>query len=390
MDTIEYDSAMRAVQAEARELAVGLRGLALDVDAAPAIAAARVDATLLDSPTLRMVRHHNPAPLNHFLHALALVELAKGDAATLLACPGPALAGTIVRILGDEAQNDRLVRAFDESHAHARGYLAITEPDAGSDVTRLQSELRPDDGDGYLLHGAKRYVGNGHRGTAGVVLARTGPGPLALRAALVFGRDPGLRTEALDMTGLRGAQISAMTFDGVPVRREDLLGEHLSPLRRGMWAIQLAFNTVRVQVATMAAGTALAVHGYVLAERHTWPVAQRFALDAAGAEAEAIRLVVLDAARALDHDLAGSAYQASTAKLVAVRHALKLSNQLPRLLGQGALMEHPLLEKWRRDCAAFEFMEGTSHVQSLHVAQGRRKAVRSKAGAGIGAGLGPS
>ena len=383
MDTIDYDDTMREVQAEASELAVGLRALALDTDADPAHAAARIDAALPESPTLQAIRRHNPAPLNHLLNTVALIELAQGDAGALLACPGPALAGTIVRILGDAEQNDRLVHAFGDNRVNARGYLAITEPGAGSDVTRLSTELRPDGGDGYLLHGAKRYVGNGHRGAAGVVLARTGPGPLALRAALVFGRDPGLRTEALDMTGLRGAQISGMTFDGVPVRREDLLGEHLSPLRRGMWAVQLAFNTVRVQVAAMAAGTALAVYGYVLAEQRAWTGERRAALEAAGAETEAIRSVVLDAARALDHDLAGSAYQASTAKLVAVRQALELSARLPRLLGQGALLEHPLLEKWRRDCAAFEFMEGTSHIQSHHVAQGRRKAVRGKAGVGV-------
>jgi alkylation response protein AidB-like acyl-CoA dehydrogenase len=43
---------------------------------------------------------------------------------------------------------------------------------------------------------------------------------------------------------------------------------------------------------------------------------------------------------------------------------------LPRVLGPGALLEHPLLEKWRRDAMGMEFMEGTSDIQRLNVAQG--------------------
>jgi alkylation response protein AidB-like acyl-CoA dehydrogenase len=43
---------------------------------------------------------------------------------------------------------------------------------------------------------------------------------------------------------------------------------------------------------------------------------------------------------------------------------------LPSLLGPAARLEHPLLGKWWRDASGFEFMEGTTAIQRLAVAQG--------------------
>jgi alkylation response protein AidB-like acyl-CoA dehydrogenase len=360
-----------ALRAHARELATALRAYALTVDSDPDGLADQLDAAVF-----QQIARYSAGPLDGVSRTVMLIELARGDAGTVLACPGPALAGVVVGILGDEEQNERLAAAV--AGGRTWGFLAITEPGAGSDVTRLASELRPDADGAHLLYGEKRYIGNGSRGTVGVVLARTGPGPLALRAALVLGatRGPNLRTAPLDTVGLRGAQISEMTFDGLPVAAADLLGRHLSPSRRGMWGVRQAFNTVRIQVAAMALGTAMGVYDYVRAQRREWSAAERSEIEIAEADIEAVRVLILDAAAALDRDRQAD-HHAATAKLVAVRLARRLTAGLPRLLGRGALLEHPLLEKWRRDSAAFEFMEGTSHIQTLHIARHRVRAARN-------------
>jgi alkylation response protein AidB-like acyl-CoA dehydrogenase len=298
--------------------------------------------------------------------AVTLIELARGDAGMVLACPGQALAGVLVRILGDEAQVERLAAAVADGRTWA--FLAVTEPGVGSDATRLGTELRPDGQGGYLLRGTKRYIGNGARGAIGVVLARTGDGPLSLRAALVEPREPAVRARTLDMVGLRGAAISEMVFDDLPVRAEDLLGAHLKPARRGMWGVLRTFNTVRVQVAAMAVGTSIAVYEYVRAQRRRWDSAGLDRLAAATAEIEAARELTYRAAIDIDTDR-GRTGLAAMAKLTAVRMARRVSADLPRLLGQGAFLAHPLLEKWWRDIAAFEFMEGTSDIQRLHLAK---------------------
>lgn len=339
-----------------REIGRALRAGALALDAAPhdteAIAA---------DEALRAVAELDPIMLSGKDSAAALIELARGDAGMVLAAPGPALAGRVLAQLGDDEQRERLRAAVAGGRTWA--YLAITEPDVGSDATRLRTELRRDTDGRYRLYGTKRYIGNGHRGTVGVVLARTGPSPLALRAVLLD--TARARTRPLDMLGLRGAQISELEFDGVPVEERDLLGSHLSPLRRGMWSIAQVFTAVRVQVAALAVGTAFAIHDLVADHHPGGPT-----LDDAHAHVRAAEALVLRAAAESDHDRESAAPAASLAKLTATGVALDVARTLPRLLGPAALVTHPLLEKWCRDVRAFEFMEGTSQIQRLHAAQG--------------------
>ena len=355
------DHRLRAVRDEAREQATDLRTRALAIDAAPD----RMDPHL-DSPVLQAIRRMDPVRDGCLASAVRLVELASGDAGAVLAAPGPALAGVLVRMAGSAEQNDRLDAALADGRSW--GFLAITEPEAGSDATRLRTELQPD-GDGFRLHGTKRYIGNGARGRIGVVLARTGPNPLSLRAALVDATGPRCRAHPLDMVGLRGARISELVFDGLAVSPGDLLGQHLSPVRRGMAVVMQAFNLIRVQVAAMAVGTAQAIHDYVRAERGRGSRVGESTLDDARGQVDAARDLTLLAAREVDLN-PRNGYPASVAKLTATDLARRLSRELPRVLGRGALLEHPLLEKWWRDIGAFEYMEGTSTVQRLHIAHG--------------------
>src|SRR5690606_12369341 len=103
------------------------------------------------------------------------------------------------------------------------------EPDHGSDATAMQTRLDPlpDPADGYLLTGAKRYVGNASRASVGVVFGRLGRSPLSIRGALIPLPAPGFTAEPLDMIGLRGARICRVGLDGVHVPRAMLLGSHL-------------------------------------------------------------------------------------------------------------------------------------------------------------------
>ncbi len=390
---MELDSGLLAIRARAREIATDLRGRALAVDAAPD----RLDDHLGD---LQAVREMARPGLRCLEAAVGLIELAWGDAGLVLACPGPGLAGVVVSLLGDEAQRAQLDAAVSGGRTWA--FVAITEPGSGSDVAAMRTRLVPDGTDGadvadgiggahgsgaaggsggsgaagaagaaggYVLNGEKLYIGNGARATIGVVFARTGDGPLAIRAALVRAPAAGLTATALDMIGLRGAAISRLRFDAVPVPPGALLGSHLRQVHRGMWGAIQAFNTVRVHVAALAVGTALAVHDYVRDAR-AWPRRdEAAALDRIGARIETVRRLTYRAAAAVDAD-SGDGSLASLAKLEAVALAQQACTRLPRLLGRGALLDHPLLEKWRRDCTAFEFMEGTSFIQRLNVTHG--------------------
>lgn len=369
------DERLDEVRAQARAIASDLRSRALDVDAHPAQVARHVD-----SPGMRMVHAISmgpaqPQPDRCRRLTVATLEAARGDAGVLLASPGPSVAGVVVDLLADEAQRDRFRSALADGRSWA--FCAITEPQVGSDVLGLRTQLRRTP-DGLRLSGSKLYVGNASRARVGVVLARTGPSPLHIRAVLVPADAPGVVGSPLPMAGLRGARIGRLTFTDVPVCEQDVLGAHLPPSRRGLWGAIRAFASVRVQVGAMAVATAAAVCDYVT-EHVTEHAAVRRDADqtAIRARIAAAERLLLMAAAAVDRD-EGRGQLSALAKVTATRLAIDVTSGLPARLGRGALLDHPLLEKWRRDAAGFEFMEGTTAMQLLHVADGALRDPRNR------------
>ncbi|MGY0057641.1 acyl-CoA dehydrogenase family protein [Streptomyces sp. LZ34] len=374
------DAAYGRLRARAREVAPALREAALAIDADPA----RMDEHL-DNPAFRLFRamgipkrfqderaraEVKGLPQDFLAKMICSMELARGDAGAMFAGPGAALAGVVVRSMGDPAQQAAFYERVIGGATWA--FCAITEPQAGSDATRMRTTLTPADpadrGGDWLLNGAKKYVGNGSRGGIGVVFAQTGTSPLGVRAVLLELPAPGAHGEALDMIGLRGARISEMTFHEVPIARDRLLGAHLPATRRGMWGAVTAFYGARVQIAATAVGLAAAVHDYVRAERRTPAPAERRTLETASLRIAAAARLVHRTALLVEADQ-GRGDASALCKLEAVRLVRDVTHRLPALLGRGALLDHPLLEKWARDAAALEIMEGTSDIQRLRLAQ---------------------
>jgi alkylation response protein AidB-like acyl-CoA dehydrogenase len=365
------EARLRRARDAGREAGEDLRSRALAIDADPDAMDAH-----LGSPAFAMIRraglpaeyrpdgHVDPglAAESCLEHMVSLVEMARGDAGALLACPGPALAGVFVELLGDAAQRDRF---FTRMHGgRTWSFFAMTEPGHGSDATALETRLDRGSDGGWRLTGAKRYIGNGAIGSAGVVFGRTGPSPLSIRAALVELPAPGWQARPLATVGLRGAHLSELAFDGVPVAPDMLLGQHLPVTRRGIWGAITTFNNTRIQIAALAVGTTLAMAEYVAAHYPGAPDA-----DLVQARAEAARELVFAAAARIDQT-PERGYLSSAAKLGATRMAVEAARWAAAVMGPAGLLEHPLLEKWTRDVSGFEFMDGTSNIQRMNVARG--------------------
>lgn len=368
----ELDDRLETLRDASAEMAAEMRGHALAIDARPhemdphlhlaAYEATRRGMTPLrfgDGPQ-RYGRYTYP-PGSCLEQVVQTVELAHGDAGVLLACPGASLAGIIVEHLGDDAQQKSFFGALADGVTWT--FFAVTEPERGSDASQVQTALRCESPDLYRLSGTKRYIGSGARGAIGVVLARTGPGPLSLRAAIVHADAPGFHGESLDMIGLRGTCLAEIRLDYVPVPADLLLGRHLPPTRRGLWGAVRVFNHMRARVAALAVGTGLALVDLVRAERPNAPGVARMA-----ARLDACRTLVYTAGAAVDRDPDGTR-PSSTAKLAAVAAAREAARWAVNALSPAALADQPLLEKWTRDVGAFEFMEGTSDIQRQHLAK---------------------
>lgn len=294
---------------------------------------------------------------------VSITALSRGDAGGALACPGPALAGLAVDLLGTDEQQERFYRRIADGRTWT--FFAMTEPSVGSDATHLTTRLsRAKDGDDLLLSGEKRYIGNGDRGGIGVVFARTGDSVLGIRAVLLELPAEGVTTRPLPMLGLRGAGLSEMKFDRARVPRSDLLGEHLRAARRGLWGALRTLYQMRTQIGGMAVGTAMALHDTIAAE---FP--RTLDLTEVGLAIEATRCAVFDAAAALDAD-PRRAHVSSMAKLAGTRLVTDVAAWAMRAAGPGGWAEYPLLEKWARDARGFEFMDGTANIQRITVARG--------------------
>jgi alkylation response protein AidB-like acyl-CoA dehydrogenase len=173
--------------------------------------------------------------------------------------------------------------------------------------------------------------------------------------------------------GLRGACLGEMTLDGVPVAPEDVLGARLPASRRGLWGANRAFSVIRLQIAAQALGVAFAIVDVVRAERPGWD-----GHELMSARLAAAREIVLHTA--VDVDANPDGRQApSLAKLHTTNLAVEVTQWAETVLSPGALLAHPLLEKWCRDVCAFEFMDGTSNILRLASAPSPTPALLSSA-----------
>jgi acyl-CoA dehydrogenase len=135
--------------------------------------------------------------------------------------------------------------------------IAVTEPDAGSDVKAIRTTARRD-GDSYVLNGAKLFITNGVHGDLYCVAAKTDPSAKPSQAVSMFLVEkgtPGLRvSRALDKHGWRSSDTAELAFEDCRVPAQNLLGGE----GRGFYAIMRNFQNERTVIGAMAMGEAQA------------------------------------------------------------------------------------------------------------------------------------
>ena len=108
------------------------------------------------------------------------------------------------------------------------GAIAMTEPDAGSDLQAVRTTAKPGDG-GYRLNGQKTFISNGQSADLIVVVARTGDEPgakgLSLVALETEGAEGFRRGRKLEKLGMHAQDTSELFFDDVFVPAANLIGE---------------------------------------------------------------------------------------------------------------------------------------------------------------------
>ncbi len=129
--------------------------------------------------------------------------------------------------------------------------VAVTEPDAGSDVAGLKTRAKRD-GDHWVLNGSKMFITNGVHGDVYFVAARTDPdaeGSRGISMFIVEKDTPGFRVgQTLDKMGWRSSDTAELVFEDCRVPAENMLGAE----NRGFYAIMQNFQNERMVLGGMA------------------------------------------------------------------------------------------------------------------------------------------
>ncbi|MGN8550920.1 acyl-CoA dehydrogenase family protein [Bradyrhizobium sp. 13971] len=132
--------------------------------------------------------------------------------------------------------------------------VAITEPDAGSDVKAIRTRAVRD-GDSYVLDGTKLYITNGVHADLYCVAAKTDPaaGTNGITMFLVEKGTPGFSVaRELDKLGWRSSDTAELVFDGCRVPAENVLGAE----GQGFYSIMRNLQNERLVLAAMSIGMA--------------------------------------------------------------------------------------------------------------------------------------
>ncbi len=265
--------------------------------------------------------------------------------------------------------------------------ICITEPEAGSDATAMQTTARRTDS-GYILNGTKHWITGGGVSKLYLVFARVigkggrdeGIGGFILHRDPAAGIDPaGFGVIRRERTmGLCGMPEAELRFTDVEIPAARAL---IPP--RGFADLMTAYNSQRVGAGTIALGIAAGA-----LDRATQYLKQREQFGRPLAEFQGLQWMLADmdtqvhAARLMLHEAARSDENgfpdrnlAARAKLFASEMAVKVVNDALQMFGARGYSDAEPLERMARDVRMFTIGGGTAQVLRTQVA-GHRLAIR--------------
>jgi acyl-CoA dehydrogenase len=326
------------------------------------------------------LEHPEAARQTNRLGVIASEEMGWGDPAIALSLPGPGLGGPPVQASGTPDQKARFLGMFKKDKARWGAY-ALTEPDAGSDVSGIRTTAKKVDG-GYLLNGQKIFITNGGRASWVVVFATVDAslGRAGHRAFVVEQGTPGFScTRLAHKMGMRASETAELVFEDCFVAEENLLGGESSYAAKasgpsGFRVAMATFDTTRPMVAAMAIGIARAAYEYTLEYvQKEYPKAGRSFQTAAAkladmkTDIEAARLLTWEAAWMGDAGMPNTK-EAAMCKAYAGKAALAICTDCLELFGPIGMEGH-LVEKLYRDVKVYDIFEGTNQIQHLIIAR---------------------
>nr|MDE0501955.1 acyl-CoA dehydrogenase family protein [bacterium] len=309
--------------------------------------------------------------------ALVFEEISRGWMGIAGILGSHSLSCFILARYGTESQ--RLRYLPDLASGRRRTGIALTEPDAGSDLQGIKTRARRD-GDHYVIRGSKLWITNARYADPLPVLVKTDPEASpphrGMSLLLVDGGTPGLEiSRDLPKLGYKGTESCEVQLDDVRVPVENLVGGEEG---RGFQQVVSGLEIGRINIAARAVGVAQEAYDQALAYSNTREAfgrkisgfqAIQLKLAEMATDVQAARLLVWWAASQADRGKRVD-IETAMAKYFASEVACRASLDSMRIHGGMGYSPELDIERLYRDAPLMVIGEGTNDIMKMVIARG--------------------
>ncbi len=258
-----------------------------------------------------------------------------------------------------------------------RGGIALTEPDAGTDLQGIRTTARREGG-AYLIDGTKTWITNAVEGSCFALLVKTDPAAEPRHRGMslfIAPKQAGMRVgQRLEKLGYKAIDSAELSFSGYRIPADHLIG---GAEGQGFYQATGGLELGRINVAARGVGIAegaLRLATQYSQSRRTFgkPICEHQAIQLKLAEmvtrARAARLLTLDAATAFDRG-GRCDMEAGMAKYFASEAALENSIEAMRIHGAYGYSKEYDIERLYRDAPLTCIGEGTNEMQRIVISR---------------------
>src|SRR5688572_11215368 len=276
---------------------------------------------------------------------------------------------------GTEAQKEAWLPKL--ASGEVRGGLALTEPDAGTDLQGIRMTAKAD-GNGYVINGTKTWISNGIEGSCFALLVKTDPDATPRHKGMsmfIAPKQKGFTVgKKLEKLGYKSIDSGELVFEDYRLSADHLIGGEEG---QGFYQATGGLELGRINVAARGVGVAegaLALATEYAQVRKTFgkPICEHQAIQLKlgdmATKARAARLLTLDAAAAFDRGERCD-MEAGMAKYFASEAALENSIESLRIHGGYGYSKEFDIERLYRDAPLMCIGEGTNEMQRIIIAR---------------------
>ncbi len=255
------------------------------------------------------------------------------------------------------------------------GAWGLTEANTGSDALRMMTTA-VENGDDYIINGAKNWITHGKSGDIAVVMVRTGEqgSSKGISAIVVERGTPGFSAgKKENKLGMRASETTEMIFDNCRVPKANLLGNVGDGFKQAMKVL----DGGRISIAALALGIARGAFDAAVAyskqrQQFGQPISSfqaiSFKLADMATEIEAAELLIRQAADLKNRHLPMTK-ESAMAKYFASEVSVKVATEAVQIFGGYGYTKDFPVEKFYRDSKLCTIGEGTSEIQKIVIAR---------------------